>query len=139
MHTDEPQACWEWLKFLSDRAETVHLLPARRSVADSPLWREQVGEAALPAYQATLEYDDTAIFRLRREIRWLAYAYPWLAEAFQAAVSGKDAGRALSEAQAKAEAFVACLEAAEGFSDSNQLRACARQVDPDYPLVDTIQ
>jgi ABC-type glycerol-3-phosphate transport system substrate-binding protein len=136
IHAAAPQACWEWLTYLSDRPEVVQLLPARRSVAASPQWQEQVGEAALPAYQATLEYADTPLLGLRWEILWLGYAYPWLDEAFQAAVAGEDAGRALGQAQAKAEAFVACLEDSGGFSDHDRLLACARQVDPDYPLAD---
>jgi len=67
------------------------------------------------------------------EIRWLAHAYPWLDEALQATVAGDDAGRALAEAQRKAEAYVLCLERKGDFTDPELLKACAREVDPDYP------
>jgi hypothetical protein len=93
-----------------------------------------VGEVALPAYQATLEYADTSIFDLRWEIPWLGYAYPWQDEAFQAAVAGDDAEWALGAAQEQAEALVACLELSADASDPDQLLVCARLVDPDYPL-----
>jgi multiple sugar transport system substrate-binding protein len=134
-HTSEPQACWEWLRFLSDQSEAVGLLPVRRGVLPPPeLWQGRVSESALLAYQATLEYAHTSLFDLRWESPWLAYAYPWLDAAFQAAVRGEDAGGALREAQDKAQALVACLETAEGFFDHEELRACAQQVDPEYPL-----
>ena len=136
IHTDAPQACWDWLTFLSGQPAAVRLLPARRSVAASAQWQEQVGEAALPAYQVSLEYDDTSLFRLRWQVPWLGYAYPWLDAAFQAAVDGADAEWALGQAQAKAEALVACLKATDGFSDRDQLLTCAREVDPDYPLAE---
>jgi hypothetical protein len=56
----------------------------------------------------------------------LGYVYPWLDRAFQATVAGEDPGRALGEAQAQAEALVACLEAAGATSEHAQLLACAR-------------
>ncbi|MDY7080335.1 MAG: extracellular solute-binding protein [Chloroflexota bacterium] len=132
-HTPVPQACWEWLTFLSRQPEVTQLLPTRRSVAASPSWQGQVDETALPAYQATLEYDGVSLFSLRWEIPGLAYTYPWLDEAFQAAVAGDDAGHALAEAQRKAEAYVLCLERKNGFADHETLKTCAREVDPDYP------
>lgn len=132
-HTDKPAACWEWLTFLSRQPEVVQLLPARRSVATSPSWQSQVDEATLPAYQATLEYNDALIFHLRFEIPWLAYTYPWLDEAFQATVAGDDVGWSLAKAQRKAEAYILCLEREEGFANAEILRTCAREVDPDYP------
>jgi ABC-type glycerol-3-phosphate transport system substrate-binding protein len=132
-HAAAPQVCWEWLAFLSSQPEVVQLLPVRRSVATSPRWQGQTDETHLAAYQATLEYDDASILRIGRENSWLAYAYPWLDEAFQAAVAGDDAGRALAEAQRKAEAYVLCLERGDGLANAGVLRTCAREVDPDYP------
>jgi ABC-type glycerol-3-phosphate transport system substrate-binding protein len=135
--SDAPQLCWEWLTFLSGRPEVVQLLPARRSVAASQQWQEQVDQAALPAYLATLEYADTSLFRLRWWPYWGGYTYPWLDEAFQAVVAGEDAERALGVAQAKIEEFVACQETAWGSADYyDQLKVCARQVDANYPLPD---
>jgi ABC-type glycerol-3-phosphate transport system substrate-binding protein len=127
------QACWAWLTFLSDRPEVVDALPARKSIADATEWQQQVGEDALPAYRATLTYGEAPLFGLRWQVPWLGYAYPWLEEAFQAAVAGQDVASALAEAQAKAEALVACLQASGTFSDPQRLGDCARQVDPDYP------
>ncbi len=134
-HTSAPQACWEWLTFLSHQPESVRLLPARRSVAASPSWQGQWDETALPAYRATLAYDDVSLFDLRWEIPGFAYTYPWLEEAYRATVDGEDAGRALADAQRKAEAYIQCLERENGFDDLELLKTCAREVDPDYPKV----
>jgi multiple sugar transport system substrate-binding protein len=133
-HSEDPEACWEWLKFLSEQTETVRFLPTRRGIAQSAEWREQVDSPALPAYLATLEYGDTAVFDLRWEIRWLAYAYPWLDGAFVEAVRGGNSAQALSAAQDKAEALLACLDTAGSYTDTDQLHACARQVDPSHPV-----
>jgi ABC-type glycerol-3-phosphate transport system substrate-binding protein len=133
-HTAEPQACWEWLTFLSSRSDGVQLLPARLNAAASPKWQEEVGEEPLRAYLATLEYEDTAILRLRWEHAWLAYTYPWLDEAFQATVAGEDAGQALAEAQRKVTAYLDCVERVEGFEDREVMVDCARETDPGYPL-----
>ena len=108
-------------------------LPARRRVAASPGWQAQVGQAALPAYHAALEYGDTPIFRLRWEIPWLAYTYPWLDDAFKAVVAGQDAHAALATVQAQAEQLIACAEAGGTPADRERLGECARQVDPNYP------
>jgi hypothetical protein len=61
---------------------------------------------------------------------------PWLNAACQAALAGHDAEQALRDAQAKADAFVVCVDAVDGALTSEQMRACALHVDPDYPLVD---
>jgi multiple sugar transport system substrate-binding protein len=134
--SSDPQACWDWVTYLSGRPEVVELLPARRSVASSSLWQGQTIESALPAYQATLEYDATSLFQLRWEIPWLGYSYPWLYEAFQAIVGGEGAEQVLGEALARAEELVACLEMRQGYKDSEHLLACAQQVDPDYPVTE---
>ena len=88
----------------------------------------------MPAYQATLAYDDTDIFRLRWKIRWLAYAYPWLEEAFQVVLAGGNTKPALAEAQRQAETYLLCLEREDGFADPDVLKTCAQEVDPDYPI-----
>jgi multiple sugar transport system substrate-binding protein len=129
----DPQSCWKWLSFLGSRPEAVQMLPARRSTAASPDWQTQVDETVPPAYQATLEYHNTSILRLRWESPWLAYTYPWLDEAFQATVAGENAKQALNEAQRRAEAYVQCLERGEGFTDPETMRNCAVEADPGYP------
>ncbi len=137
--TDSPQACWKWLTFLSSRPEIVNLLPVRRSMADSAAWQAQVGDELLPAYRATLAYQGSAILNVRWDITWLAYSYPWLDEAFQATVNGKDPAAALVEAQARATALFKCLDAAGNIDDREQAKLCAKEIDPEYPEVEAGQ
>ena len=40
--TEHPDACWEWISFLSEQMHH-RLLPARRSLAESDEYEEQVG------------------------------------------------------------------------------------------------
>jgi len=67
------------------------------------------------------------------EIPWLAYTYPWLDAAFQAVAVGQDAQAALAVAQARAERLISCAETSGGLADREQLRTCAREIDPEYP------
>jgi len=85
------------------------------------------------AYLATLEYENAPIFRQQWQIRWLAYAAPWLEEVFEEMLDGRDGALALAAAQAKAEELWICLQASQGFADHERLKSCARRVDPGYP------
>ena len=66
----------------------------------------------------------------------LGYAAPWLDEAYQATLAGRDAESALRAAQVKVEALAACLKATQSPHTTDQLLACARQADPAYPVQD---
>jgi ABC-type glycerol-3-phosphate transport system substrate-binding protein len=72
-----PEACWQWLKFVSERAEPVGQLPARRSLLDSDIFAQEVGDEAVETYRALLEYDDlyrpTAV-ETGSQIQWLYQA-----------------------------------------------------------------
>jgi ABC-type glycerol-3-phosphate transport system substrate-binding protein len=116
-HTAAPQACWDWISYLSERSEVVMLLPAWQSVVASQGWQANAGDAALPADQATLAYGDKSVFRTNGEVPWLAYTYPWLDTAYPAVVAGQDAATALATAQAQAEALIACVLAESDFAD----------------------
>lgn len=97
--TPHPEACWEWLKFVSGRVEPVRGLPARRSLLDSAGLAGQVGEEAVETYRALLDYADLyrpATVEASNQLHWLyrAVADIWagarpevaLAEAQQEAV-----------------------------------------------------
>jgi hypothetical protein len=47
-------------------------------------------------------------------------------------LDGTDAAQALREAQQNAEAYVACLEMADGFDDPAARQSCTREIDPGY-------
>lgn len=99
--TDYAQAAWEWISFLSRRLHNRQA-PARRSLAESEAFREQVGEEAAAVVRASLEMDvvqlnDTAIIGFLREAGFHAV----YAQALQQIYSGQQtATEALQAAQA---------------------------------------
>jgi hypothetical protein len=129
--TPYPQQCWEWIKFLSEHSlEVVKGPPARRSVAEAPDFRAKVGEEAAEAFLFSMAHIDQAH-------PWYAiYAphrsYYWLVEAYGQILRGEEPGRALAEAQSKAEAYIACLEIKGDPADEAVQKACAREADPNY-------
>jgi len=130
--TPYPQACWEWLKFLSEQLSPVEGLPPRRSLAESAQFRAQVGEETASVYLASLERIDNLGSPLYEQLPWLKRTLFWFYGAFDAILAGEDVGTALGEAQRKAEAYIRCLESEEGFADEEVQRACAKEVGPDY-------
>jgi multiple sugar transport system substrate-binding protein len=52
-----PEACWEWIRYLSNCPEIVTGLPVRHSVIESTAWATQAGAAAA-AYRASQDYAD---------------------------------------------------------------------------------
>ncbi|NJN68797.1 MAG: extracellular solute-binding protein [Chloroflexaceae bacterium] len=126
---DHPQACWEWLKYLSGNVALLRwTIPARMSVAQSEAYLSQAqpGTAELArVYQQTLAVAGaTAINEEATEMSDMSY---WLLEAINLAMDGKaDLDAALVEAQNTASAFQDCV--ANGGEPSD----CAQQVDPDY-------
>jgi ABC-type glycerol-3-phosphate transport system substrate-binding protein len=127
-----PQACWEWIKFVSDHSAVVTRgLPARRSVAESPEYRSQVGEEVAEALLFTLEHIDPSLDAVEKENPWLTVLYYWVTEAYDRVLEGADAEKALADAQAKAEDFIACLGEDIISADRAQYWACAQEVDPE--------
>ncbi|MCG8350136.1 MAG: extracellular solute-binding protein [Chloroflexales bacterium] len=125
--TEHPQACWEWLKYLS--GQTAHLqneFPTRHSIADSEAFLTQAvpGKAEVyAAYRAALEQPlGSANAPLdRSEIDPF-----WLFRAIDRALQGADLAVELADAQFLTEQWLACVRGGEA-PDS-----CTRQVDPDY-------
>ncbi len=53
--TQYPQACWEWLSFISADPTAFYGVPVRKSVAASSNWEARVGTQTATVYRATLE------------------------------------------------------------------------------------
>ncbi len=97
--TPHPQACWEWLKFVSAQAEPVRGLPARRSLLDSTAFAGQVGREAVATYRTLLDYADLrrpATLEASGQLRWLYQAVADI-------LTGVRPEVALAEAQRQAE------------------------------------
>lgn len=121
--TDQQQACWTWVKYLSaSTVAGVSNMPARRSTAHSEILnRQQPGLAAsYDAYAAALERAGQLVGA--RE----AIDYHWFYQAIDRALQGKDPEAELATAQALTEQYLACVR---GGQDE---QTCGQRIDPGY-------
>jgi len=132
--TEHPQACWLWLTFLSGQVEAVQGYPARRSVAESDVYRRSVGEERATAYRASVvDADQSPAFDLLTEEEWLGGAVLWLTQAYGQVLEGQaTVEQALDQAQGLADAYRACMVAAGDYSQKTW-QGCLRQTDPSLP------
>ncbi len=128
--TPHAEACWEWLRFLSERIP-IDSLPARRSLLTSDAFRQKVGAEAQAAYLEALECEDWIGFSgLESLPPYSGRAYTWLEQALGEILwHGTDAQAALSQAQSKAEAYLDCLRQRQDLEDQASAEACFQQVD----------
>ncbi len=130
-----PEACWQWIKFLTGQLAVVQGVPPRRSLMETPEYQQRVGEEALATFQFALERSVGSVNPVYEEYPWVyTVRRYWFYEAFDRVMEGAEVEEALAEAQAKAEAFVACLGGRVTASEyDGELReTCAQEVDPDY-------
>jgi multiple sugar transport system substrate-binding protein len=129
-----PRACWEWIKFLSDHSSlVVRGRPARRSIAESPIYRSQVGEEAAEVFSFTMEHLDPALDVVKGDSP-LNMLYYWRWETYDRILEGANVENALANAQTKAEAFVDCLGKDIASASRSQYWACAQEVDPEVEI-----
>jgi ABC-type glycerol-3-phosphate transport system substrate-binding protein len=131
---ESPQACWQWITFLSEQPEAVSGLPARRSVAESEAYRERVGAERADAYlDSVAEVDRPSSFQTFSEEEWMGMAIIWLGQAYGQVVDGEaTVEEALAQAQELADDLRACVIAAGDFG-SETGEECAKEVDPTLP------
>lgn len=134
-NTPHPSACWEWIKFLSAQLSIVKGLPARRSLAESPEYEGRLGTEMALALRYSLEQGIASFNNLDTVMLLRALdpvEYYWFNLAFDKVMQEEEAEQALSEAQRKAEEYMACLEKPSELEGRELYRACAREVDPTY-------
>jgi ABC-type glycerol-3-phosphate transport system substrate-binding protein len=129
----DPDACWQWIAFLSAQPQAVRLLPVRRDVAASDTWRERVGQETAEAWTEILAHPQAS------QPSWSTDPVPyralyWFDEALAQVLAGASPDSALADAEDKAAAFVACMQAHA--EDEQAWRACARQADPDLAVAE---
>jgi multiple sugar transport system substrate-binding protein len=126
--TQQPDACWQWLKFLSEDLSALGSdFPARRSLAESDAFLKHAPAGAAEVYAAYR----AALDRAPAAGQGGESARPqidlfWFFRAADRALQGEDLDRELADAQAKTEQFVACARG----GDSRL--TCAKQADPTY-------
>jgi ABC-type glycerol-3-phosphate transport system substrate-binding protein len=132
--SEHPEACWQWLTFLSGQPSIIYpqesVFPARISVATSPEFAEQGPAGVADVYAAYRErFDDVVTDGNTREALSLfgSVVDPyWFYRAVDRALQGEDLERELQAAQEMTQQFVECVQIEE---DAN---TCATTVDPDY-------
>lgn len=132
--TEHPQACWQWIAFLSGQSEIAWGLPARRSVAESERYRQRVvGEHADVYLAGVASAAGPSTFQTFSAEEWLVPGLIWYSRAYDQVLGGEaTAEEALAAAQALAESYRTCILAGDGHLQGTW-RACARQADPTLP------
>lgn len=128
--TQNAQACWEWLKFLSSDVSTVYAdYPARISVAQGEAFAAQAGPERMEVYNAYAEVlrrpgapgdDPYVLYGSQIDTYWLFKAIMDTVE------HDADLAGGLEEAQRLTTAYAECV------AGGDTPATCAAQVDPDY-------
>jgi ABC-type glycerol-3-phosphate transport system substrate-binding protein len=129
-HTQQAQACWQWLKHLSgDPSESAQQgsFPARISVAMSEAFLSKATNGASEVYRAyRAAFERTGAQSAREPFYSAQIDYFWFFRAVDRAVQGKDLERELADAQSLTEQYLTCTRAEKNPG------GCAKQVDPSY-------
>jgi len=131
--TEHPQACWEWLKFLSEQVAIVQGVPARRSLAESEAYRWQVGEELAAVYLASLEQTER-LFTSAQHFYGIGKSYiGWkLWNVLEAIEEDEDVDveLMLDGAQHKVEQYIQCLETQGSYENEEELiHACINRIE----------
>jgi len=127
--TQQIDACWSWLKYLSEDVSGLGGgFPARRSVAASDAFTKQAPTGSVDvynAYIAAFERNPSAVSPPESAAQ-PQIDYFWFLRAVDRALQGKDLERELSDAQTVTEQYLDCVQGGEVAS------TCAPQVDATY-------
>jgi multiple sugar transport system substrate-binding protein len=126
--TQQPEACWAWLKAVSEDVSGLEgAFPARISIAESEAFRAQAMPGAIDVYQAyKAGFRRTPETTTEADFNRSPIDFFWFYRAADRALQGGDLDRELGTAQALTEQYLACVRAGTATS------TCAKQVDPHY-------
>jgi multiple sugar transport system substrate-binding protein len=134
-HTEARQACWQWIVFLTEQPGLAPGLPARRSVAESDAYRQQVGAERAAVYLASVAgAERSSVFDILTGQGWLSGGMYWLGRAYSQVVAGEaSVEEALNAAQRMSDDYRACVVVKDAISDPDEWQACMQEVDPSLP------
>jgi multiple sugar transport system substrate-binding protein len=118
---ENPQACWNWIKFLSEQPNLYkRSLPARKSVAASLEWETWIGPERAAIYRQAASQLDQDLLPAYAQTNWPIWqTESYLTMAISAILSDDaDPQQALAEAQQRADALLACLPADRVYTDA---------------------
>jgi ABC-type glycerol-3-phosphate transport system substrate-binding protein len=128
----EPRACWEWIKFLSNKPEVFIGIPVRRSVLNSIHFEAYYGSEKAAAYRVAIEEPRFEFALGTNEIYPSVPFYFWWQDTLTSVFDGTPAAQALSEVQGKAERYLKCIETKNEPQNKEVWMGCALQVDPEF-------
>jgi ABC-type glycerol-3-phosphate transport system substrate-binding protein len=130
-HTEAPQACWQWLTYLTAQPEAAEGSPARRSVVQSEAFHQRVGAARAAAYEASLEGHLGISFQSFRDQDWLLAGYVvWLTRAYGQVCEGQaSVEHALDLAQRAFDEYRACVIVRDALADEEKWQPCLIETD----------
>jgi ABC-type glycerol-3-phosphate transport system substrate-binding protein len=124
--SENPEACWEWGKYISAEPAIFHGIPLRSSVLASPDLDAYLGAETAAAYRAAMARPLEEFIR-RQEAFSSVPIFWWWNETLADIFDGANIEQALTEIQQKAEVYRDCMIA----TDAQDYGACAQQADPD--------
>lgn len=138
--TSQRQACWEWIKFLTDQpiaGEYGNSIPAKTRIAESDAYAQTVGFDLAAANRVSLSsatgpstaqwLSTSASWLSNGLFWWQSYAYDQIVQ------SGVPVEAALADVQAKADAYRECIIANNAHDDPNGQSRCLGQADDTVP------
>lgn len=136
--TEARQACWEWIKFMTEQPGLGSGLPARQEVAESDAYREKMGPELADGYLASIAGATQAPWsqEVSNDNGWLSYPFFWLYGAYDKIVHGEmEIEEALENVQQMADDYRACVIAADAFDDDAAQKACMLEIDETLPAI----
>lgn len=134
--SQDPRACWDWIKFMSEQANLFAGVPARRSLAESPAWEASVGRENAAAYRVAV-VNLKPVESLDVTLDMMKILWPlnnWKTQAVQAALEGQEIQPYLVTQQQKVEIYLACALTLDTSLPVEQLSGdiltCLKQADP---------
>jgi multiple sugar transport system substrate-binding protein len=125
--TQNAQACWEWITFVSQHiTNSTTDIPARTSVAQSEAFQQQALTQTLELYQIYQPLIEQARPANDVESLLLIDSYWFYAALTSVVEEGADLTSSLEQAQVKTTAFMECI------SGQETATICALKVDPNY-------
>ena len=131
---EDPAACWAWIKYLAGHPEAFPGIPLRPSILQSGAYEETLGPGQAVVYRAVLAQPHQSQNLDGIEVYPSYPLYVWWPDALASVFDGVPPTQAMTEMQAKAQAYLDCISLA---ADPNQQAAwlnCAQTADPDFEL-----
>ncbi len=130
--TEQAEACWQWISFLTRQTMRSSGVPARRSVAESTEYRNVLGVERAQAYVSTVATTGPSDLAYLGQ-KWLVPWFRWFLDACTQALAGADVDLTLDQAQERAQQYRGCIAERSGFTNTVVWRECLAQVDPSFP------